>query len=81
MAAQNGTELPHDMWVDGKVALCGDMKKLDMFLEVELTVHTPADVSKQDMEAIVEKAKAVCPYSKASLALLALSVAPWCYQV
>ena len=62
---QQNITLPEDLVVESTVALCGDMKKLDIFLEVELKVKTPEGIDKSTMQEIVSKAEKVCPYSKA----------------
>jgi organic hydroperoxide reductase OsmC/OhrA len=63
---QRNITLPEDLVVESTVALCGDMKKLDIFLEVELKVKTPEGIDKATMKEIVTKAEEVCPYSKVS---------------
>lgn len=65
VAMQRNITLPEDLVVESTVALCGDLKKLDIFLEVELKVKTPEGVDKATMKEIVEKAEEVCPYSRA----------------
>jgi organic hydroperoxide reductase OsmC/OhrA len=66
VAMQKGITLPEDLVVESSVALCGDMKKLDMFLEVEMKIKTPKDIEKSKMEEIVKQAEEVCPYSRVS---------------
>lgn len=66
VAMQQNITLPEDLVVESTVALCGDMKKLDIFLEVELKVKTPEGIEKSTMQEIVSKAEKVCPYSKVS---------------
>lgn len=58
--------LPADSVVETTVHLVGDMKKLDMGLRVEMKVHVPEGISRENMEKVVEKAKEVCPYSRAT---------------
>ena len=63
---QRNITLPEDLVVESTVALCVDLKKLDIFLEVELKVKTPEGIEKATMKEIVEKAEEVCPYSRVS---------------
>ena len=59
VAMQRAIELPNDSIVESTGALCGDMKKLDLFLAVELKVKTPAGMDKATMKSIVDKASEV----------------------
>ena len=59
-------KLPKDSVVETTVHLVGDMKALDMGLRVEMKVHVPEGIGRADMERVVEKAKEVCPYSRAT---------------
>ena len=65
VALKRNITLPEDLVVDSTVALCGDMKKLDMFLEVELKIKSPEKIDKSTMQEIVDEAEKVCPYSRA----------------
>lgn len=58
--------LPADSVVETTVHLVGDMKALDMGLRVDMKVHKPDGISREQMEKIVQKAKDVCPYSRAT---------------
>lgn len=57
--------LPADSVVETTVHLVGDMKALDMGLRVEMKVRKPDGISREQMQKIVDKAKEVCPYSRA----------------
>ena len=59
-------KLPGDSVVETTVHLVGDMKALDMGLRVDMKVHKPDGISREQMEKVVEKAKEVCPYSRAT---------------
>ncbi|KAI0019136.1 OsmC-like protein [Xylariomycetidae sp. FL0641] len=68
VAAGMGVKMPtrpEDSIVDAAVHLVGDMKALDMGLRVDLTVNVRG-LDKDTLEKIVEKARAVCPYSRAT---------------
>ncbi|KAK5633326.1 hypothetical protein RRF57_009040 [Xylaria bambusicola] len=56
---------PEDSIVDTTVHLVGDMKKLDMGIRVDMKVGI-RDLEKDQIEEIVEKAKEICPYSRAT---------------
>lgn len=67
-AAGLGIKMPskkEDSIVEARVDLVGDMKKLDMGLKVELLVKVRG-LSKEDLTKVTEKAKEVCPYSRAT---------------
>jgi len=59
-------KFPADSVVETTVHLVGDMKALDMGLRVDMKVHKPEGISREQMEKVVEKAKEVCPYSRAT---------------
>ncbi|KAI1273921.1 OsmC/Ohr family [Xylaria sp. FL0933] len=56
---------PEDSVVDTTVHLVGDMKKLDMGIRVDMKIGVRG-LSKEEIEKVVEKAKEVCPYSRAT---------------
>lgn len=58
-------EAKEDSIVNTTVHLVGDMKQLDMGIRVEMKVSVRG-LSKGDLEKVVEKAKEVCPYSRAT---------------
>ncbi|KIW72588.1 hypothetical protein PV04_00769 [Phialophora macrospora] len=58
-------EKKEDSVVDTTVHLVGDMKKLDMGIRVEMKVSVKG-LNKKDLEKVIEKAKEVCPYSRAT---------------
>lgn len=63
-----GIKMPgrkEDSVIDTRVDLVGDMKGLDMGLRVEMVVKVKG-LEKGDLERVVEKAKEVCPYSRAT---------------
>jgi len=63
-----GIKMPEnkeDSIVESTVHLVGDMKKLDMGLRVSLKVKVKG-LSDKDLNRVVEKAKEVCPYSRAT---------------
>ncbi|KAM0546626.1 hypothetical protein ACHAPJ_010764 [Fusarium lateritium] len=67
-AAQMGITMPtntEDSVVETTVHLVGDMKKLDMSLRVDMKIKVKG-LKKDDLEKVVQKAKEVCPYSKAT---------------
>ncbi len=67
-AASLGIKMPgatQDSVVHSTVHLVGDMKGLDMGLRVELGVSVKG-MDKADLEKVVERAKQVCPYSRAT---------------
>ncbi|KAF2971770.1 hypothetical protein GQX73_g1817 [Xylaria multiplex] len=55
---------PGDSVVSTTVHLVGDMKKLDMGIRVDMKVSIRG-LEKDQIEKIVDKAKKVCPYSRA----------------
>ncbi|KAI0105263.1 OsmC-like protein [Nemania sp. FL0031] len=68
VAASMGVKMPanpEDSVVDTTVHLVGDMKKLDMGIRVDMQVSVRG-LEKGMVEKIVEKAKEVCPYSRAT---------------
>ncbi|CEI65612.1 hypothetical protein FVEN_g8869 [Fusarium venenatum] len=67
-AAQMGIEMPtnvEDSVVDTTVHLVGDMKSLDMGLRVDMKIMVKG-LEQEELEKVVQKAKAVCPYSRAT---------------
>ena len=54
-----------DSVVETTVHLVGDMKQLDMGIRVDMKVKVKG-ISKEDLDKVVEKAKEVCPYSRAT---------------
>ncbi|KAI8169664.1 Organic hydroperoxide resistance protein [Colletotrichum sp. SAR 10_70] len=56
---------PEDSIVDTTVHLVGDMKKLDMGIRVEMKVRVKG-LSDEEVQRVVDKAKEVCPYSRAT---------------
>ncbi|KAI0420793.1 OsmC/Ohr family [Xylaria grammica] len=56
---------PQDSVVETTVHLVGDMKKLDMGIRVDMKVGIRG-LEKAQIEKIVDKAKEVCPYSRAT---------------
>lgn len=67
-AAGLGIKMPsakEDSIVEATVDLVGDMKKLDMGLRVELKVMVRG-LSNEDLKKVTDKAKEVCPYSRAT---------------
>ena len=63
-----GIEMPknkEDSVVDSTVFLVGDMGKLDMGLRVELKVRVKG-LERETVQKVVDKAKEVCPYSRAT---------------
>ena len=54
-----------DSVVETTVHLVGDMKQLDMGIRVDMKVKVKG-LSKEDLDKVVEKAKEVCPYSRAT---------------
>lgn len=54
-----------DSIVDTTVYLVGDMKRLDMGIRVAMKVKIKG-LERSEVEKIVEKAKEVCPYSRAT---------------
>jgi len=58
--------LPADSVVETTVHLVGDMKSLDMGLRVDMKVHCSEGIKREDMQKIVDRAKEVCPYSRAT---------------
>ena len=66
VALQMGVTMSNDSVVETTVHLVGDMKGLDMGLRVEMKVRGASKVDKEKMRQIVDKAKEVCPYSRAT---------------
>ena len=67
-AAKLGVCMPtkvEDSVVKATVHLVGDMKALDMGLKVDLDVRVKG-LSQEDFDKVVEMAKEVCPYSRAT---------------
>ncbi|KAI0477316.1 OsmC/Ohr family [Xylariaceae sp. FL0804] len=67
-AASMGVKMPtkvEDSVVETAVHLVGDMKALDMGLRVDMKVKVRG-LSREDLDAVVSKAKEVCPYSRAT---------------
>ncbi|CAH0045108.1 unnamed protein product [Clonostachys solani] len=64
MGIKMPTEKEHSV-VDTTVELVGDMKELDMGLRVHMKVHVKG-LEKSELEKVVEEAKKVCPYSRAT---------------
>ncbi|ETI28822.1 hypothetical protein G647_01274 [Cladophialophora carrionii CBS 160.54] len=58
-------EKKEDSIVETTVHLVGDMKKLDMGIRVDMKVSVKG-LNKTDLEKVIEKAKEVCPYSRAT---------------
>lgn len=54
-----------DSIVETTVHLVGDMKSLDMGIRVEMKVKVKG-LERSELEKVVEKAKEVCPYSRAT---------------
>jgi Ohr subfamily peroxiredoxin len=64
---------PEDSVIDTTVHLVGDMKQLDMSLRVDMTVKVKG-LEKDQLQRVIEEAKAVCPYSKATRGNVATNV-------
>ncbi|KAI3398231.1 hypothetical protein diail_9708 [Diaporthe ilicicola] len=67
-AASTGVKMPtrpEDSVVETTVHLVGDMKALDMGLRVNMSVRVKG-LGREDLEKVVQKAKEVCPYSRAT---------------
>ncbi|GKT46738.1 uncharacterized protein ColSpa_06919 [Colletotrichum spaethianum] len=56
---------PEDSVVETTVHLVGDMKALDMGLRVDMKVRVKG-LSNEEVQKVVDKAKEVCPYSRAT---------------
>lgn len=56
---------PEDSVVETTVHLVGDMKRLDMGLRVDMKVRVKG-LSNDEVQKVVDKAKEVCPYSRAT---------------
>ncbi|TQN68131.1 hypothetical protein CSHISOI_07324 [Colletotrichum shisoi] len=56
---------PEDSVVETTVYLVGDMKRLDMDLRVDMKVRVKG-LSNDEVQKVVDKAKEVCPYSRAT---------------
>ncbi|KAF4989056.1 hypothetical protein FGRMN_9386 [Fusarium graminum] len=75
-AAQMGITMPtntEDSVVETTVHLVGDMKELDMSLRVDMKVKVKG-LKKDELEKVVEKAKKICPYSRATEGNVATNV-------
>ena len=67
-AASMGIKMPskkEDSVVESTVHLVGDMAKLDLGLRVEMKIKVKG-LSQEDFDKVIEKAKEVCPYSRAT---------------
>jgi Ohr subfamily peroxiredoxin len=67
-AASMGIKMPtkkEDSVVATTVHLVGDMKALDMGIRVDMKVSVKG-LSQEDFDKVVQKAKEVCPYSRAT---------------
>jgi Ohr subfamily peroxiredoxin len=67
-AASLGLSMPdkkEDSIVETTVHLVGDMKALDMGIRIDMKVSVKG-LSKDDFDKVLEKAKEVCPYSRAT---------------
>ncbi|OAL44706.1 OsmC-like protein [Pyrenochaeta sp. DS3sAY3a] len=63
-----GVKMPsktEDSVVESTVELVGSMKELDMGLRVQLLVRVRG-LAEQDLEKVVQRAREVCPYSRAT---------------
>ena len=68
VAASLGMKMPAnaaDSVIKTKVHLVGDLKALDLGLKVDMTVKVKG-MGKEELEKLVERAKQVCPYSRAT---------------
>ncbi|KAF1850134.1 OsmC-like protein [Cucurbitaria berberidis CBS 394.84] len=68
VAPSLGVKMPtktEDSIVESTVELVGSMKELDMGLRVQLLVKVRG-MEKEDLEKVVQKAREVCPYSRAT---------------
>lgn len=63
VAAQEKVQLPKDLTVTGEVGI-GQIPT-GFGIEVDLTIHGPG-MDQQQLQAIVDKAHIVCPYSNAT---------------
>lgn len=67
-AASLGLKMPEnkeDSIVETTVYLVGDMKALDMGIRVDMKVSVKG-LKKEDFDKVLDKAKEVCPYSRAT---------------
>ena len=67
-AASMGIKMPvakEDSIVEATTHLVGDMKALDMGIRVDMKVRVKG-LSDSDLQKVVDKAKEVCPYSRAT---------------
>ncbi|OHE94590.1 organic hydroperoxide resistance protein [Colletotrichum orchidophilum] len=64
---------PEDSVVETTVHLVGDMKKLDMGLRVDMKVRVKG-LSDEEVQKVVDKAKEVCPYSRATAGNVATTI-------
>jgi organic hydroperoxide reductase OsmC/OhrA len=63
-----GIKMPtarEDSIVEATTHLVGDMQSLDMGLRVDMKVKVKG-LSSEDLQKVVDKAKEVCPYSRAT---------------
>lgn len=75
-AASMGMKMPskkEDSIVETTVHLVGDASKLDMGLKVDMKV-TVKGMDQADVHKIVDKARTVCPYSRATEGNVATSI-------
>jgi Ohr subfamily peroxiredoxin len=75
-AVKMGITMPtkvEDSIVETTVYLVGDMKELDMGLRVDMKVKVKG-LDKADLQKVVEEAKKVCPYSRATQGNVATKV-------
>lgn len=56
---------PEDIVCETDVHLIGDIKKLDIGIRVDMKIKG-RNISKEDLEKVVEATKKVCPYSRAT---------------
>lgn len=67
-AASMGIKMPtkpEDSIVEATTHLVGDMKALDMGIRIDMVVKVKG-LSSEDLQKVVDKAKEVCPYSRAT---------------
>lgn len=76
VAPSLGTKMPtdpEDSVVSTTVHLVGDMKKLDMGIRVDMKIAIRG-LEKVQVEKIVQRAKEICPYSRATRGNVATNV-------
>jgi len=66
-------EKKEDSIVETTVHLVGDMKKLDMGIRVNMKVKVRG-LERSQLDKVVEKAKEICPYSRATKGNVATSI-------